>query len=170
MAQTLPRALALSHRPDFTGVPDKSRFSLDWTRNLSHLTRMANNNVSSVALDSQKRAELKGELEQLIRKRHPAIDRGLQFEGVTLLDPDERSLSVLLVLQEIIRENREFSIVQWPGGIALVKTGQVDNLNKDYQAVNEQSNYIIRGGSEKAAGLLDNVAAPTGLSGSQENN
>jgi hypothetical protein len=123
---------------------------------------MANNNPSSVALDSRQRAELKGELEQLIRKRHPAIDRGLQFEGVTLLDPNEKSLSVLLVLQEIIRENREFSIVQWPGGIALVKTGQVDNLNKDYQAVNEQSNYIIRGGSEKAAELLEHVAVPQG--------
>ncbi len=123
---------------------------------------MANNNVSSSAFDSQKRAELKNELQQLIRKRHPAIDRGLQFEGVTLLDPDERSLSILLVLQEIIRENREFSLVQWPGGIALVKTGQVDNLNVDYQKVNEQANYIIRGGSEKAAELLDHAAAPAG--------
>lgn len=123
---------------------------------------MANNIPSSVALDSQKRAELKRELETLIRKRHPAIDRGLQFEGVTLLDPNEASLSVLLVLQEIVREHREFSIVQWPGGIALVKTGQVDNLNKDYQSVNEQSNYIIRGGSEKAAELLDHVAVPQG--------
>ena len=123
---------------------------------------MANNNPSSVALDSQKRAELKSELEQLIRKRHPAIDRGLQFEGVTLLDPNEKSLSILLVLQEIVREHREFSIVQWPGGIALVKTGQVDNLNADYQKVNEQSNYIIRGGTEKAAELLDYAAVPSG--------
>ena len=123
---------------------------------------MANNTPSSSALDSNKRAELKTELEQLIRKRHPAIDRGLQFEGVTLLNPDERSLSIILVLQEIIRENREFSLVQWPGGIALVKTGQVDNLNKDYQKVNEQANYIIRGGTEKAAELLDNAAAPAG--------
>jgi hypothetical protein len=123
---------------------------------------MPTNTPSTVAFDSKWRSELKAEILQLIKKRHPAIDRGLQFEGVTLDQPTEENLATILVLQDIVTQMREFSIVQWPGGIALVRTGQVDKLNKDYQEVNENSNYIIRGGTEKAAELLENAAVPTG--------
>lgn len=123
---------------------------------------MTNLTQIPVAFDSKWREELKKELIHLIKKRHPAIDRGLQFEGVTLEDPNEKSLATLLVLQEIVAQDRAFSIVQWPGGIALVRTAQVDNIDKAYQEVNENSNYIIRGGSEKAADLFDHVATPKG--------
>lgn len=117
---------------------------------------------TATVFDSKWRTELKLELLQLIKKRHPAMDRGLQFEGVTLDNPTEQSLATILVLQEIVTQMREFSLVQWPGGIALVRTGQVDKLDKAYQEVNENSNYIIRGGSDKAADILDHAAVPTG--------
>lgn len=123
---------------------------------------MTNTESIPVVFDSKWRNELKVELIALIKKRHPAIDRGLQFEGVTLDNPNEKSLATILVLQEIVTQMREFSLVQWPGGIALVRTGQVDKLDKAYQEVNENSNYIIRGGTEKAGELLENVATPTG--------
>lgn len=123
---------------------------------------------TSVVFDSKWRENFKIELLALIKKRHPAIDRGLQFEGVTLDNPTEENLATLLVLREIVATMREFSIVQWPGGIALVKTDQVNKLDKSYQDVNENSNYIIRGGSEKAADLFENAAVPTGkLDGEQ---
>lgn len=117
---------------------------------------------TSAVFDSKWRENLKIELLALIKKRHPAIDRGLQFEGVTLDNPTEENLATLLVLRDIVATMREFSIVQWPGGVALVKTGQVEKLDKAYQEVNENSNYIIRGGSDKAVDLFDNVANPTG--------
>lgn len=123
---------------------------------------MANSTPTTAAFDSKWRMNLKLELLQLIKKRHPAMDRGLQFEGVTLDNPTEENLATILVLQEIITEMREFSLVQWPGGIALVRTGQVEKLDKAIQEVNENSNYIIRGGTEKAADILDNAAVPTG--------
>ena len=123
---------------------------------------MTNSTPTTAAFDSKWRMNLKLELLQLIKKRHPAMDRGLQFEGVTLDNPTEENLATILVLQEIITEMREFSLVQWPGGIALVRTGQVEKLDKAIQEVNENSNYIIRGGTEKAADILDNAAVPTG--------
>jgi hypothetical protein len=123
---------------------------------------MTNTPPTTAVFDSKWRESLKLEVLQLIKKRHPAIDRGLQFEGVTLDNPTEENLATILVLQEIISQMREFSLVQWPGGIALVRTGQVDKLDSAIQEVNENSNYIIRGGSEKAAELLDNAAVPTG--------
>ena len=123
---------------------------------------MANNLPTATVFDSKWRDNLKIELLALIRKRHPAIDRGLQFEGVTLDNPTEENLATLLVLREIVATMREFSIVQWPGGIALVKTGQVEKIDKSYLDVNESSNYIIRGGTDKAVDLFDNVATPTG--------
>ena len=129
---------------------------------------MANIDSVPVLFDSKWRNELKIELLALIKKRHPAIDRGLQFEGVTLDNPNEKALATLLVLREIVTEMREFSLVQWPGGIALVRTAQVEKLDKSYQDVNENSNYIIRGGTEKASEMFDHAATPTGkLDGEQ---
>ena len=121
-------------------------------------------NLSS-ALDSQKRAELKAQLLDLLRKRHRAIDRGLQLEGVTLDNPTPENFALILVIKEILQENREFSVVQWAGGIAIVRTGQVDNLNKDYQAVNENSDFIIRGGSDKLFDFEDRVPKPVSTDG-----
>lgn len=123
---------------------------------------MANDIPATTVFDSKWRNELKVEIIALIKKRHPAIDRGLQFEGVTLDNPNEKSLATILVLQEIVSTMREFSLVQWAGGIALVRTGQVEKIDKAYQEVNENANYIIRGGTEKAADLLENAAVPTG--------
>jgi hypothetical protein len=117
------------------------------------------NNFAPV-LDSQKRSELKAELLALLQKRHRVIERGIQLEGVSLDDPTPETLTLVLVVQDIIREHREYSVIQWPGGISIVRTAGIDNLNKDFQEVNENSNYIVRGGSEEAADLLNNPAVP----------
>lgn len=123
---------------------------------------MTNNLPPIAALDSKFRQNLKFELLELIRKRHPAIDRGLQFEGVNMASLDDKGLAVVLTVQEILQQNRDLSLVQWPGGIALVRTQQVEQLNPDFQHVNETANYIIRGGSEKTEDLTNYVAVPTG--------
>lgn len=117
------------------------------------------NNFAPV-LDSQKRAELKAELLALLQKRHRVIERGLQLEGVSLDNPTPETLTLVLVVQDIIREHREYSVIQWPGGISIVRTAGIDNLNKEYQEVNENSNFIVRGGTAEAADLLNNPAVP----------
>lgn len=111
-------------------------------------------------LDSQKRAQLKAELLELLRQRNRVIERGIQLEGVSLDNPTPETLTLVLVVQDIIRENREYSVIQWPGGISIVRTAGVESLNKDFQEVNEKSNYIVRGGTEQAADLLNNPAKP----------
>lgn len=136
-------------------------FLLDRTVRTPTVRIMPTTNPSTAAVDTKFRNQLKFELLDMIRKRHPAIDRGLQFEGVNVETLDDKGIAIVLVLQEILQQNRDLSVVQWPGGIALVRTAQVDNLNADYKQVNENSNYIIRGGSDKASDLTDYVAVPT---------
>jgi hypothetical protein len=111
-------------------------------------------------LDSQKRLELKNELLTLLRKRQRDVERGIQLEGITLDNPTPETMTLILVVQDIVREHREYSVIQWPGGISIVRTAGVDTLNKDFQEVNEKSNYIIRGGTEEAADLFSNPAKP----------
>jgi hypothetical protein len=111
-------------------------------------------------LDSQKRLELKNELLTLLRKRQRDVERGIQLEGITLDNPTPETMTLILVVQDIVREHREYSVIQWPGGISIVRTAGVDTLNKDFQEVNEKSNYIIRGGTEEAADLFNNPAKP----------
>ena len=112
--------------------------------------------------DWKKRRDLKLALLNLMSKRAAGVENGIQFEGITLDNPTEVALPIVLVLKEIINEDRQFSIVNWPGGIALVRTAGVDNLDKDVQKVNEGANFIIRGGSDKAGHLFDNAPKPTG--------
>lgn len=114
--------------------------------------------------DYQKRRNLRNELVALMEKRAPGIENGLQFEGITLDNPTPEAITLVLVLKEIC-ENRQYSMVNWPGGISLVRTAQVDALaSKDKAMVehNEEKNFIIRGGSDKAADLFNNAATPTG--------
>ena len=134
-------------------------FPLDWIGKRFYVALMSNTNFSPV-LDSVKRAELKVELLNLLKQRHRVIERGIQLEGVSLDNPTPETLTLVLVIQDIIREHREYSVIQWPGGISIVRTAGIDNLNKDFQQVNENSNYIVRGGTEEAADLLNNPAVP----------
>lgn len=112
--------------------------------------------------DWKKRRDFKNELKVLMHKRAPGMENGIQFEGVTLDNPTPENATILIVLRELVNEDRQFSLVQWPGGIALVRTAGVDNLGKEYQQVNENANYIVRGGSDKAADLFANAPRPTG--------
>lgn len=113
------------------------------------------------ALDPQKRLELKNELLALLRRRHRGIDRGLQLEGVSLDNPTPENFALVLVIQDILKETREFSVVQWSGGIALVRTAQVDSINPEYQKINEAADFIIRGQSDKVVDFEDRVPVPT---------
>jgi hypothetical protein len=119
-------------------------------------------NPFHVIKDYAYRRRLKKELIHLIKNRHPALDRGLQFEGVTHSNPDSRSMTIMLVLQDILREHREFSVTNWPGGIALVRTAQVAEIPDDIRGVNEDTNFIVRGGTDKGAHLVDNAPTPKG--------
>jgi hypothetical protein len=112
--------------------------------------------------DFRKRRALKIELLALMKNRAAGMENGIQLEGVTLENMTPENATTLLVLQEIVNEDRQFSLVQWPGGISLVRTGQVDNLSKEQQDVNVKANFIIRGGSEQAGDLFNHAAKPTG--------
>ena len=108
------------------------------------------------------RRQLKKELIQLITQKHSALDRGLQFPGVTHDNPSPDSMTIMLVLQDILRERRDLSIVNWAGGISLVRRGQVDEIPEEIRKVNEDAHFIINGGTDKGAHLIDYAAVPVG--------
>lgn len=110
----------------------------------------------------QYRRQLKKELIKLITEKHSALDRGLQFPGVTHDNPSPASMTIMLVLQDILRERRDLSIVNWAGGISLVRRGQVEEIPDDMRKVNEDANFIINGGTEKGAKLTEYAAVPVG--------
>lgn len=128
---------------------------------MTTITEFLRNPILAFA-DWKKRRDFKNELRVLMAKRAPGMEGGIQFEGCTLDNPTPANATILLVLRELVNEDRQFSIVNWPGGISLVRTAGVDNLGKELQQVNENANFIIRGGSDKAADLLHHAARPTG--------
>jgi hypothetical protein len=110
----------------------------------------------------QYRRQLKKELIKLITQKHSALDRGLQFHGVTHDNPSPDSMTIMLVLQDIMRERRDLAIANWPGGISIVRRGQVEEIPEDMRKVNEEGNFLIVGGTDKGANLLDHAATPIG--------
>ena len=114
----------------------------------------------SFVTDSFKRARIEGELLALARKTLVKPDACLDFEGVNLDDPTPESLTLLLVLQNLTKKHREYSLVKFRGGVALVRTEDVEKLSADIRGVNEKNNFIITGGSDKAADLASNVSTP----------
>jgi hypothetical protein len=71
-------------------------------------------------------------------------------------------MTIMLVLQDILRERRDLSIVNWAGGISLVRRGQVEEIPDDIRKVNEDANFIVNGGTEKGAKLTEYAAVPVG--------
>jgi hypothetical protein len=112
--------------------------------------------------DIKKRRELKLALLALMANRAAGVENGIQFEGVTLDKPTPETLTIVLVLREITQD-RQYSIVNWPGGISLVRTAAVDNLDEDVRNVNQNANFIIRGGSDKSIDLVNQAPKPTGV-------
>lgn len=116
--------------------------------------------------DSLKREKIKNQILELARQKVVKPESGFQFEGIRFDNPTPEAATVLLILQEICAEHREYCIVNWNGGPALVRTQDVDNLKEEYRTVNERANFIIRGGSDKAADLAANL--PTAHNGEKE--
>lgn len=117
-------------------------------------------NSLSFITDSLKRSRIEGEILALARKLLVKPDACLDFEGVSFTDPTPEAATLLLILQSIAKKHREFSLVNFKGGVALVRTEDVEKLDGSLRHINEKSNFIITGGSEKAANLADNVASP----------
>ena len=115
--------------------------------------------------DVLKRRKLKKQILSLMDSKGAGMERGLQFEGVTLTNLTPQNFTVVMLLQEILRERRDLGLVQWPGGVSLVNKRDIDALARDFREPNEKTNYIISGGTDKAADLLANAAKPTGQYG-----
>lgn len=113
--------------------------------------------------DVIKRRALKKQILSLMESKSAGMERGLQFEGVTLSNPTPENFTVIMLLQEILRERRDLGLVQWPGGVSLVNKRDIDALAPEYRDPNEKTNFIISGGTDKAADLLSNAAKPTGM-------
>lgn len=116
--------------------------------------------LNPLITDSKKRAEVKAALLNLAREKLNKPDSGFQFEGISFSNPTPEAATLLLILQEICTETQMYSIVNWNGGPALVRTADVDRLSDTYRHVNEKANFIIRGGTDKAADLAGNTATP----------
>ncbi len=118
--------------------------------------------LNPLITDTNKREALKGEILKLARTQLLKPDAGLQFEGIDFSNPTPEGATLLLILQDICKTHREYSIINWTGGVSLVRTADVEKLKSEYRDVNEKNNFIIRGGSEKAADLATNIATPAG--------
>lgn len=116
----------------------------------------------SFITDSLKRAKIEKEVLALARRLLVKPDSCLDFEGINFADPTPEAATTLLILQNITKKHREFSLVNFKGGVALVRTEDVEKLKSDIRDINEKSNFIITGGSDKAANLAANVAEPAG--------
>lgn len=116
----------------------------------------------SFLTDSLKRAKIEGEILKLAKKLLVKPDACLDFEGVNFAEPTPEAATLLLILQNITKKHREYSLVNFKGGVALVRTEDVEKLQGEILGINEKSNFIIRGGTDKAADLAAHVAAPTG--------
>jgi hypothetical protein len=88
----------------------------------------------------------------------------MQFIDLDLAEPKPEQFNTVMVIQTILQRHKEFSLVQWSGGVSLVRTAQVDALNESYRQINEATKFIVRGGSDDVADLLGEapIAAPTG--------
>lgn len=113
--------------------------------------------------DVLKRRKLKKQILHLMDTKSQGMERGIQFEGVTLTNLTPENFTVVMLLQEILRERRDLGLVQWPGGVSLVNKRDIDALSAEYREPNEKTNFIISGGTDKAADLLSNAAKPTGM-------
>ena len=120
--------------------------------------------ISSLSFipDSFKRAKIEKEVLALARRLLVKPDSCLDFEGINFGDPTPEAATTLLILQNITKKHREFSLVNFKGGVALVRTEDVEKLKSEIRDINEKSNFIITGGSDKAANLAANVAEATG--------
>lgn len=115
----------------------------------------------SFITDSLKRSRMEGEILALARRLLVKPDACLDFEGVNFSEPTPEAATLLLILQSITKKHREFSLVNFKGGVALVRTEDVEKLGAEIRTVNEKSNFIIKGGTDKSADLAANIAAPT---------
>jgi hypothetical protein len=115
-------------------------------------------------LSQEKLEDLVATMLRFFRTRKLGIEGGMQFIDLDLADPKPQDIVTVRVIQAILQRHREYSIVQWPGGLSLVKTGAVDALSDAYRKINESTNFIVRGGSDKVADLLGDapIAVPTG--------
>ena len=102
--------------------------------------------------DSMKRKRMAAELEALQDGRRNHVDGpGIQFENIDLQNLTPENSTWLLVLEDILRRRRDFSLMQWSGGPALVFTRDIDKLTDTAaRNVTEDKKFIIRGGSAGA--------------------
>jgi hypothetical protein len=92
--------------------------------------------------DSQKRKEYKAVLLGLLARTQKAGD-GIQ------ISPGEGESGIWSpVIEEILRENRQYSLAMWPEGPAIVRTADIDALNADFRQVNESAQFLNRGGQD----------------------
>lgn len=124
-------------------------------------------NSLSFITDSLKRSKIEGELLALARKTLVKPDACLDFEGVSFTDPTPEAATVLLILQNLTKKHREYSLVNFKGGVALVRTEDVEKLSAEIRDINEKSNFIVKGGTDKAADLAANL--PTTVNADTQN-
>ena len=116
-------------------------------------------------LSEEKLNDLVSTMLRWFKTRKLGIEGGMQFVDLDLAEPKPEQFTTVLVIQRILQRHREFSIVQWPGGVSLVRTAQVDALSQAYQNINESTNFIVRGGSDKVTDLVEDapIAVPKGM-------
>lgn len=102
--------------------------------------------------DGKKKKELKEELlatlRQNLRNTNDALDlEGVDFRASGLSKAEAEKAALLMeAIQELVREHREYSIVDFSGGLTIVLTRGVEALPKELREFNERIGIIERGG------------------------
>ena len=88
--------------------------------------------------DTTKRDQLRKEVMQLINARCTAKGSSCQFEDLKIDDPtDERAGIIAVLLEEIVKADPTLALFMWPGGPAIVRVKDYNDLSEDMQAANQ---------------------------------
>lgn len=109
-------------------------------------------------LDSVKRAAIKNELTDAMKRLRYAGE-GFEFQ----IAPGEEGIFAI-VIEDVMRENPDFSFVAWASGPAIVRRKDIDAINPDFKRVNEAQGFIEHGGDSFSIEAVDPrpMAAPSG--------
>ena len=121
---------------------------------------MTQPNLNPAITDSAKQAKIEAALLAHFRSHLVKPWALVDFPGIQFTNPTPEAATTLLILQSIVSKNRDYTLINFSGGVAVVRTADYETINKDYQQVNENANMVIRGGTDKSADLLDNLPAP----------
>lgn len=96
--------------------------------------------------DRQKRESLKKTLLALLKTNLRSVNDAMDIAGLDLYKTSDKSGLLGPVIEEICRENKQYSLIMFASNPCIVLTQGVDSLNSDFREKNLSEGLIKRGG------------------------